>query len=71
MIIVQLRLTVALSVSAPPVAIHHRRGAFVCGVMRFRSRGVRLFRGWKGRGVFVAGVEGLWSVDAAASGGLP
>lgn len=36
--------------SAPPVAIHHRRGAFVCGVMRFRSRGVvvRLFRGRKG-----------------------
>lgn len=33
-----------------------------CLLGRFRSRGVRLFRGWKD-GVFVAGVEGLWSVD--------
>ena len=44
----------------------HRRGAFVCGAVCFRSRGaVRVGYLWvEGWCVCVAGVAGLWSVDA-------
>lgn len=64
--VVSLRLTVALSVSALLVVYCHRRGAFVCGAVCFRSRGaVRVGYLWvEGWCVCVAGVAGLWSVDA-------